>query len=464
MRPSVIVLEFNELSPRLMDDFIEQGRLPNFARLRRESYVSMTDAEEQSPNLEPWIQWVTVHTGLSFKEHGVFDLDGGHKLNAPRLWDLLSNAGYRVWVCGSMNAWAEKGINGFILPDPWSTKLRPYPEGEFDVYYDFVRRYVQEYTRDTVPLSKMDHVRFVQFMVARGLSPQTITQTVQQLMNERGGKNRWRRAAILDRLQWDVFRRYWSKYRPDYATFFLNSTAHFQHIYWRNMEPGPFQLKPSPAEQAEYGNAVLFGYQQMDKLVGECLTLAGADTTVILCTALSQQPCLIYEESGGKSFYRVEEPQQLLSFAGISHDFKYAPVMSEQFRLYFQTEQDAAEACDKLKALRVDEREALMVRHEGKEVFAGCCIFKQLSGDSMLRSTQTGQAARFLDHFYMVEGTKSGMHHPEGIFWVRTPAKHHRVREDKIPLRKVAPTILSLFDLPKPEFMSEALTEITAKS
>jgi hypothetical protein len=249
-------------------------------------------------------------------------------------------------------------------------------------------------------------MRFIHFMAARGLRLHTITQIGQQLMNERGGKNHWRRAIILDRLQWDVFRWYWRKYRPNYATFFLNSTAHFQHMYWRNMDPAPFQMKPSSDEQAEYGNAVLFGYQQMDRIVGECLDLAGTDTIVILCTALSQQPCLIYEQSGGKRFYRVQDPKKLLTFAGISQDFEYAPVMSEQFHLYLQTEQDAAEAYDKLIALHVNDREALTARRDGREIFAGCRIFDQLPADSMLRSTRTGQIARFLNHFYLLKSDR----------------------------------------------------------
>jgi hypothetical protein len=61
----VIVLEFNELTPALVDRFIAQGHLPNFARLRAESIVAVTDAEETFPTLEPWIQWVTVHTCLT---------------------------------------------------------------------------------------------------------------------------------------------------------------------------------------------------------------------------------------------------------------------------------------------------------------------------------------------------------------------------------------------------------------
>lgn len=462
--PSVIILEFNELSPTLMNDFIGRGLLPNFARLRGESYNYVTDAGERAPHLEPWIQWVTVHTGLPFSEHGVFDLDDGHKLNTPRLWDLISGGGRRVWVCGSMNAWAGEGVDGFILPDPWSTRLRPHPEGEFEPYYDFVSSYVKEYTRDEVPLTAAEKVRFVRFMLARGLRPRTVARIVRQLTDERGGKRRWRRAVILDRLQWDLFSRYWRRHRPAYATFFLNSTAHFQHMYWRNMNPELFQLKPSAEEQAEYADAVLFGYRQMDKIVGKCLALAGAEATVILCSALSQQPCLAYEQSGGKKFYRVEEPKRLLTFAGVDVDFTYSPVMSEQFRLYFEDEGAAAEACERLEALRVGERAALSVRRDGREIFAGCCVFEQLPADSLLRSAHTGRAEPFRDYFYLVEGMKSGMHHPDGIFWVRTPSRRHRVHEEKIPLTRVAPTILSLYGLPKPAFMPhDALPEIAAE-
>src|SRR6478609_9501439 len=96
----VILIELNELSPPLMDRFIQAGELPNFARFRREAQVYTTDAEEKPPFLEPWIQWVTVHTGLPYRAHHVFNLNDGHKLDAPRLWDVLSERGLSSWICG----------------------------------------------------------------------------------------------------------------------------------------------------------------------------------------------------------------------------------------------------------------------------------------------------------------------------------------------------------------------------
>ncbi len=457
---SVILLEFNELSPTLMMRFMEAGKLPNFQRLYREAYTYVTDAEEVAPNLEPWIQWVTVHTGLSYGEHRVFDLGDGHKLTAPRLWDLASGSGRRVLVCGSMNIGYHQPINGIVLPDPWSVGVVPHPV-ELRSYYEFVKRNVQEYTRGDVPLSMSDYARFLAFMVTHGLSPATVLAIARQLLTGRSGDSRWKRASILDRLQWDVFRWYYSKDRPHLATFFLNSTAHFQHAYWRNMDPEPFAIKPSAEEQSEYAPAVLYGYQQMDGLVGECLQLADARTAIVLCSALGQQPCLGYESTGGKTFYKPRNPDQLFAFVGITRPYRYAPLMSEEFHLYVETEDDARDAGARLSALRVNGRPAVRARINDAEVFGGCSIFEHLDPEARLEVSGTTRTTRFLDVFYGVDTKKSGMHHPDGLLWIRTSSRRHLARPEHVSLRSVAPTILGLLGIPKPMSMGgEPLSEI----
>jgi hypothetical protein len=446
----VIVLEFNELCPTLMDRFIEQGRLPNFARLRSQSKVFITDAEEQAPNLEPWIQWITVHTGLGFEEHGVFNLDDGAALNAPRLWDLVSQAGGNVFVCGSMNPGYLPGLRGSVLPDPWSTKAIPYPAGTYDTYLNYVRKNVQEHTRDKSPVTKGEHLRFLSFMLSHGLSWSTCRRIVSQLLSERGGKSRWKRATILDRLQWDLFHHQWQRERPALSTFFLNSTAHFQHSYWRNMDPTPFTLKPTGEEQSEYANAVLFGYQEMDVLVGNCLALAGKEATVVLCTALSQQPCLVWEDSGGKVIHRPQDTDQLLRWAGVTGEWHHAPVMAEQFHLYFPNEEAAAKAARILESIQMNGTRVMMARLDGKSIFAGSQIFHKAAPEDRMTSGENGAAARFLQFFYPIAGIKSGMHHPDGIFWVSQPGQKPSLDPRKIPLRQVTSTLLGLMDVPAP--------------
>lgn len=52
----VVMLEFNELTPRLMDRFIAAGQLPNFAKMQKASVTYLSDAQEAGPYLAPCIQ------------------------------------------------------------------------------------------------------------------------------------------------------------------------------------------------------------------------------------------------------------------------------------------------------------------------------------------------------------------------------------------------------------------------
>ncbi|MBT1159333.1 alkaline phosphatase family protein [Aminobacter anthyllidis] len=446
---AVVMLEFNELSPTLITRFMDAGELPNFKRLYDGSSIFTTDAEEASPNLEPWIQWITVHSGLSYDQHGIFHLGDGHKLDSPQVWDLLSRAGRTVFVCGSMNSRYDLPINGAVLPDPWASGTPPYPAGTFRNYFTFVQRNVQEYTNDRIPLSSGDYLRFLRFMLGHGLSVNTGIWIIRQLIAERMNPNsRWKRATILDKLQWDVFKNWHASHRPDFATFFINSTAHFQHMYWRNMNPDVFTVKPDPTEQSEYRGAILFGYKEMDRLIGEALALTDDGRTIlILCSALSQQPCLVYEDIGGKTYYRPRVFERVLEFAGVEGPYRIEPVMSEQFQIRFEKEASAKAAAEALRAVCLPEGPAMEAHCHGTDVYAGCNVYRQLPKDAPLMGPD-GILMPFFRLFYQVEGLKSGMHHPDGILWIHDPytSADHSAR--RISLRDVAPTLLSYFDLP----------------
>jgi hypothetical protein len=460
IRP-VIALEFNELSPVLMEKFISEGKLPNFAKLKAQSVTAITDAEESGKELEPWIQWVTVHTGLSYAQHKVFDLGDGHKLNAPRLWDMVSDSGKKVWICGSMNAAIQGGrINGQVLPDPWSTGIEPYPQTEFAPFFHLVKQYVQEYSRDKVPLGVADYARFGWFMLTHGLSFKTVWMTVKQLAGERGGKSKWKRAFILDRLQFDVFRHYWKSQKPAYATFFLNSTAHMQHYYWRNMEPEKFQIQATAQEQAEYARAIEEAYIRMDDIVGETLAMA-PEAAIVFITALSQHALSKYDESGGKQVFRPHNDAALLKFAGVTAKYQYAPVMAEEFHLYFDNELAAADAEKKLAALRLDGQPVMRVRRTENEIFAGCDIFTPPAAEAHITSTLSNRSAEFYELFYRIHGMKSGSHHPDGMLWIRHAEMAPRTVAERIPLRQVAPTLAQLLEIPgyAQRFESPAFTE-----
>jgi len=451
--PPVVLVEFNELSPVLMDRFIEQGHLPNLRRMRDQSEVCISEAEEKSPDLDPWIQWVNVHTGVPYSQHGISRLSQGHKLRHKSVWNVVSDAGSPVWVCGSMNVQYDKGVRGSILPDPWATDLPPYPE-ELNPYFYFIQRNVLEYTNERVPLTKSDYLKFATFMLRHGLSFKTVEATIRQLVSEkRTGRGRWRRAFIMDKLQFDMFSAIYRRLKPRFSTFFLNSTAHMQHCYWRHMEPELFTVAPKSGEQLQYGTAILQGYKEMDGLIGRLLNLVGDSAIVILATALSQQPCLLYEEKGGKQGYHVSDYDRLMAFAGVTCSYRCAAVMAEQFWIHLESESDAEVVDARLRTLRFGEKRVIKTRREGSSVFASCPITEAVNSDAVVHIAGTEQTTPFFNLFYGLNMMKSGMHHPDGILWIRHMHRRHTVRPEKVPLVAIAPTILDMLGLAKPEQM-----------
>ena len=449
-RKPLILIEFNELTPSLMHRFMEAGKLPNFQKFYSQAHIYTTDAEEEGNLLNPWVQWVTVHTGLSAAEHGVQNLAEGYRLSAKAVWDYLSDAGFKVWVCGSMNCRYDRPLNGYLLSDPWSKDTASYPEGEFDAYWNFVAAAVQEHTNEARSVSKKDAMKFLGFMLRHGLSFQTVRTIIKQLWDERRGRNRWRRAVILDRLQWDVFRHVYRKSRPDFATFFLNSTAHFQHTYWRHLEPERFQVRPAPQEIAEYGGAIEYGYRNMDQLLGELMDLAEPDCTLVFCTALSQQPYLKSEASGGRHYYRIKDPSVLTELLGIQDPFEPIPVMAEQLILRFAGEEACQRAKETLKIYRFKDRSVFHAIPSGRELSVQCSYSGAIAEDDVITVRDSSRTLRFLDVFYPMNVLKSGMHHPDGMMWVRHPSREHKVHDGKVSICAIAPAILEHFGITPP--------------
>src|SRR6516165_6260332 len=97
MLKKIIFLEFNELCPALLKQWMAEGRLPNFKAFYEDSECYITEADEKKPpHLEPWTQWYSIHTGLSFQQHGVALLTDGPKANHPDVWRILLANGKSV--------------------------------------------------------------------------------------------------------------------------------------------------------------------------------------------------------------------------------------------------------------------------------------------------------------------------------------------------------------------------------
>lgn len=439
------------------------GFLPNFFKFYQNSEIYITEADERgAPNLEPWIQWYSLHTGLPHSTHGVFHLTDGPRANHQDIWGRLLDGGLSVWNCGSMNAKAHRRGGEYYLPDPWCEQQAPSP-AELSRFSSFVSRQVKEYSNRTAGSTVADAIRFAQFMLSHGLRGETILRILRQLQSEilSSGRSSWKRVALMDLLQFDLFRFYYIKGQPDFSTFFVNSTAHLQHSYWRHMQPDLFTVTPDAREIERFRNAILFGYQKMDHLLDRFMRLADDDTILVLATALSQQPFLKYESIGGQRFYRPRRIEALFNLVGI-RPTSIEPVMTHQFMARFGTVGQAQDAKRVLSAMQVDGQTVFGFDAASEQsIYFGCHIRTPLAQDASLLTGEDAKSLPFFDLFYEIEALKSGCHHPDGCLWIRRGK--HVVHKEKVSILDVFPTILDLFGLDQSGCMGRSLASPPTK-
>jgi hypothetical protein len=412
----LILLEFNELCPHLVDRFIDEGALPNFKRLRDASETFITHTNDEL--LEPWTQWVTVHTGVPFSEHGIKDLDEAEKVAHSTFWDRFADE--NVLLMSPMNVKFRRRNQSLFMPDPWAASQ--VPSEELEPFYKFIRAAVNSHAR-TDRLDLKVAASAVRFLLAHGLTLNTLAASFSQLFGEKFGSRdvKWRRATILDRLLWDVFAHFWrGPRRPRVGIFFSNATAHYQHKYWSHHDPSLFTLKPDAGELETYGSAIRFGYQAHDRLIGKAMVLAGADTAIALCTALSQQPMLDYEVRGGKQMFIVKDFAALQAALGIRTTARAEALMAEESWLHFATDTAATDGYHKISSARTNDGRALFKLRgfDGKSFVIGCGVFASEVDASTTILNVSGASIPFDEHFLQMETVTTAKHHPDGIFWI----------------------------------------------
>jgi len=441
-----VLIEFNELSPVLLERFIDRGQLPAFAAFRRDSAVFTTDAGEDPPLLEPWIQWPTVHSGLPYAEHQVFALgDGRRKLRTPLLGDVLSAAGIAVGIFAAMNM-NYGPLAGYVLPDPWDLDGQAHPKS-LQAFYRTIASAIQESSHYGLP-APSELARFALFLVRNGLSPTTIWSVLSQLAAERRAPAlRWRRASVLDHLQYDVFRHLNRRHNVRFASFFSNSTAHYQHYYWRNMEPQIFEVPPPEESSPSLADAVRHGYRSMDRLLARFMK-DEPDALLILCTALSQEPWT----GAAKQTFRPRRFAELFAFAGVDVNVDAVkPMMAEQFQVELPDTTAAARTEAALNTLTLDGHPVLTLYRNEKTLQAGCMPAHPITSGATVRRAYDGATRPFRELFSPVHTTRSGRHHRQGALWIRTG--EHRVVSERVDLTDIAPTILAQFGVARPDHM-----------
>lgn len=428
----VVQLELNEISSDVISKLVAEGELPNFRRLGQQCRFLRTDSESRYELLEPWIQWITAHTGKTYEEHRVFRLSDVAALNHPQIWESLSEHEVSSLVIGSMNATQGKALGGVFFPDPWSKEGRVTP-ATWQPLWDLISRRVQGHATQAIPLGDM--VRGALIASRMGVRPSLFLQIFMQLIRQRlRPSSRWRLAALFDEFLADIFLHLLRKGEAGFNTLFLNAIAHYQHHHWRRFDPAKF---PSDLATPDCGNTddpMRHGYLTYDRILGRVLDeLAGTDTLLLVVSGLSQVPFTAKDSEGGMNYYRLRNHSDFTQQLGLPA-LGVFPLMSRDWQLR-GSDSELDLATERLKSLSVNGEPLFRVmRNQPGFLFVETALTQAVPTDACIRSVDGKYSKPFWDTFTHI-AIKSGHHIGTGSVWISDPLP--LLQADSIPLTQV---------------------------
>jgi len=403
MQPKLILLELNEINFEYIERYIERGRLPHFRRLIRDHGYTRTVSEQRYEELEPWIQWVTAHTGLTLAEHGVFRLGDIVETDIPQIWERLEQEhGLTVGAVCPMNAANRLKSPAFFVPAPWTDTP---PSGPY------LLRRLSEAIAHAVNENATSqlHLKSLVFLFmgwCAYANPAAWSHYIGLAASARRAP--WRKALFLDSLLADVFIRQWRKTQPDFSSLFLNAGAHIQHHYMFSSAcyDGPLR-NPHWYISGDH-DPVLEIYEAYDQILARLLKLP-EQPRLLIATGLHQDP---HDEL--TFYWRLRDHANFMVRAGLPFA-EIKPRMSRDFLIICHDTDEALKVERALAGARTDKGEPVFsVDNRGTDLFVMLTYPKAIP-DSLSVELNGRTFAEFRKNVAFV-AIKNGKHNGIGYF------------------------------------------------
>lgn len=398
----LILLELNEVNLDIAARYVEPLGLINLGRLLQRSLRS-TSAEAGYVDLEPWIQWVSVHSGLDGAAHGIFRLGDIVHSAVPQFFEQLESAGLRVGAVSPMNAANRLKAPAYFVPDPWTRTPTDSSPGSRRLW-EALSQVVNDNASGR--LTARSAATLMRALV-RHADPRHYGLYFS--LGRRALKSSWCRALLLDLFLHDLHMRLYRQHRPDLSVLFLNAGAHIQHHYLFNARHGIERIHQNPPWYVDpEADPVADMLRVYDRILGDYLALP--DTAFLVATGLTQVP---YDRI--KFYWRLRDHAQFLDTVGI-RPLRVLPRMTRDFVLEFGTEAAAASAQLRLASLRVlaDETPLFQdIDNRGTSLFVILSYGREI-GETTEFAGEGITPQRLKQHVVFV-AIKNGMHSSRGF-------------------------------------------------
>ena len=401
MRNSLIFLEFNEVSFTFVRSYIKKGFLKNFKKIIEKYGLQNTHSEKEFSHLEPWIQWVTVHTGKDFDEHKIFRL-GDAKNQSENIWNVLNRKNINSFLLSPMNAVNPENENSVFIPDPW-TSSSPTKNFFYNSFHRTVSSMVNDNSKNNYKFFDLMSFFICFLRFARFKNYFKYFKFVTKSL-----KQKWYQALFLDLLLADIFFVSYNKKKYPYGSIFLNAAAHIQHHYFfsskvysgNNFNPDWYCSKES--------DPVLEVYELYDLILGDILKTY-RNSRIILATGLSQVPV-----EKPTYYWRLEDHENFLKEIGISF-LNVKKRMSRDFLINFSNSSDLQNAETILANITIDDKQVFEVDSRSESIFVTLSFPDLIDEKTEIKLFNNLSKIKFFKCIVLV-ALKNGQHNERGFY------------------------------------------------
>ena len=234
----LLAIHLNEFNYNYLKYGARKYKLNNIIKLLTFKKIdTFTKDKIQNKNLDPWVQSVSINTGILSKKHKIFKL--GQKLdnNIYFIWDILIKKKIDCFIWGSINSNFRK--NKYIklfFPDPWNYTSNVVPN-DLKQLHILPKYYAKNYIEtDIHKIFKYSFLFLKIFIKNKGIK--FILKNFSLIFHSlftRGLKN-YILFFLFDLISLDIFKQKINSKNSSFSYIFLNSLAHFQHNNWNDIK------------------------------------------------------------------------------------------------------------------------------------------------------------------------------------------------------------------------------------
>tara|TARA_Y100000389_G_scaffold205060_1_gene262578 strand:- start:1500 stop:2813 length:1314 start_codon:yes stop_codon:yes gene_type:complete len=433
----LLLIQLNEINFDLVYKYLSASKKNKFTNLRyiKNNYKHFnTFAEDKYENLEPWIQWVSIHLGKDFHQHKIFRL--GDIVNYPskrQIFEIIEDKGFKVGAISPMNAENRLKDPAYFISDPWTNTNSD--KSSFSKRLSMMLK--QTVNDNASGILAFKSVLTIVEIVFKTLHYKKTLFLIKLIFSSLFKP--WKRALILDYLMHITHLYFLKKKLPNFSSIFLNAGAHVQHHYFFNTK----HAKNLPKNPKWYINNSSDPIEDMlevyDQIIGDYLRLSKNKNHLLISTGLRQIP---YKSL--KFYYRLKNHSFFLKKIGINF-FKVFPRMTRDFEIIFDNNLDLLDAKKILENIKYQQNNLKVfneIEVRSKSLFVTLTYPHEIKKDDFIIVDDNTKLNFFNEVVFVA--IKNGMHDSKGYVFCSSNC-NFKIPKEPIHVLKLHDMMLSYF-------------------